>query len=82
LQHNAQAYVSRLEQRMPVARQIRGIFNAPDVHEAQRLLDIASGLDEHAANMHAVAAMMTTRDSDLCSVLGCIYWNTFLVLVD
>jgi transposase-like protein len=41
LQHNAQAYVSRLEQRMPVARQIRGIFNAPDVHEAQRLLDIA-----------------------------------------
>lgn len=41
LQHNAQAYVSRLDQRTPVARQIRGIFNAPDVHEAQRLLGIA-----------------------------------------
>lgn len=41
LQHNAQAYVSRLDQRKPVARQIRGIFNAPDAHEAQRLLNNA-----------------------------------------
>ena len=41
LQHNAQGYVSRLDQRVPVARQIRGIFNAPDAHEAQRLLDLA-----------------------------------------
>jgi putative transposase len=41
LQHNAQGYVSRLEQRTPVARQIRGIFNAPDAQEAQRLLNMA-----------------------------------------
>jgi transposase-like protein len=41
LQHNAQGYVSKLDQRTPVARQIRGIFNAPDAHEAQRLLNAA-----------------------------------------
>lgn len=41
LQHNAQGYVSRIDQRVPVARQIRGIFNAPDANEAQRLLNIA-----------------------------------------
>ena len=41
LQHNAQGYVSKLDQRTPVARQIRGIFNASDAHEAQRLLNVA-----------------------------------------
>jgi transposase-like protein len=41
LQHNAQGYVNRIDQRVPVARQIRAIFNAPDVQEAQRLLNIA-----------------------------------------
>jgi transposase-like protein len=41
LQRNAPGYVSRLDQRTPVARQIRGIFNASDVHEAQRLLNLA-----------------------------------------
>ena len=41
LQHNAQGYVSRLDQRTPVARQIRGIFNASDAIEAQRLLNAA-----------------------------------------
>lgn len=41
LQHNAQGYVSKLDQRKPVARQIRGIFNSPDAHEAQRLLNLA-----------------------------------------
>jgi transposase-like protein len=41
LQHNAQGYVSKLDQRTPVARQIRGIFNATDAHEAQRLLNNA-----------------------------------------
>ncbi len=41
LQHNAQGYVSRIDQRVPVARQIRAIFNAPDANEAQRLLDVA-----------------------------------------
>ena len=41
LQHNAQGYVSKIDQRTVVARQIRSIFNAPDVREAQRLLGIA-----------------------------------------
>jgi putative transposase len=41
LQHNAQGYVSKIDQRTVVARQIRAIFNAPDVHEAARLLNIA-----------------------------------------
>ena len=41
LQHNAQGYVSRLDQRAPVARTIASIFNAPDVNEANRLLGLA-----------------------------------------
>ncbi len=39
LQHNAQAYVTRLDQREPVARRIRAIFNAPERAEALRLLN-------------------------------------------
>jgi len=38
LQQNAQAYVSRLDQREPIGRRIRAIFNAPDRAEAERLL--------------------------------------------
>ena len=38
LQQNAQSYVQKIDQRIPIARQIRNIFNAPDVNEAQRLL--------------------------------------------
>jgi putative transposase len=38
LQQNAQAYVTRLDQRKPVAQRIRSIFNAPDRVEAERLL--------------------------------------------
>ena len=38
LQQNAAAYVTRLDQRKPVALRIRAIFNAPDKTEAQRLL--------------------------------------------
>jgi len=41
LQQNAQAYVTRLDQRLPVASRIRAIFNAPDRDEAQRLLNQA-----------------------------------------
>lgn len=41
LQHNAQAYITKVDQRKPVARQIHSIFNAPDVNEAKRLLNIA-----------------------------------------
>ena len=38
LQQNAQAYVTRVDQRKPVAQRIRSIFNAPDKAEADRLL--------------------------------------------
>jgi len=38
LQQNAQAYVTRLDQRKGVAQRIRAIFNAPDRAEAERLL--------------------------------------------
>ena len=38
LQQNAQAFVPRVEQRQQVARDIRAIFNAPDLAEAERLL--------------------------------------------
>jgi len=41
LQQNAQSYVTRLDQRQPVALRIRAIFNAPDALEAKRLLDQA-----------------------------------------
>lgn len=44
LQHNAQGYVARLDQREPVARRIRAIFNAPDQAEAKRLLEQAIAL--------------------------------------
>ncbi|MCG3187992.1 MAG: IS256 family transposase IS406 [Rhodocyclaceae bacterium] len=38
LQQNAQAYVTRLDLRKPLAQRIRSIFNAPDKAEAERLL--------------------------------------------
>jgi putative transposase len=38
LQQNAQAYVTRLDPRKPVALRIRSIYNAPDKAEAERLL--------------------------------------------
>jgi transposase-like protein len=38
LQQNAQAYVTKLDLRKPVAQRIRAIFNAPDQAEAERLL--------------------------------------------
>jgi len=40
-QQNAQATVSRLDQRQTVAQRIRALFNAPDRDEAQRLLNQA-----------------------------------------
>jgi putative transposase len=38
LQQNAQSYITRVDQRKPVALRIRSIFNAPDKAEAERLL--------------------------------------------
>ena len=53
LQQNAQGYVTRLEQRKPVAQRIRSIFNAPDKHEAERLLKQA--VEAWAADMPKLA---------------------------
>ena len=39
LQQNAGQYVPSIAMRMPVAADIRAIFNAPDRHEAERLLE-------------------------------------------
>jgi len=44
LRQNAQAYVTRLGQRKPVAQRIRAIFNAPDKAGAERLLRQADGI--------------------------------------
>jgi transposase-like protein len=54
LQHNAQGYVSKLDQRVPVARTIRSIFNAPDANEATSLLGLAlEGLRKGHAKLAA-----------------------------
>ena len=44
LQQNAQAYVTRLDQRESVAQRIRAVFNAPELAEAGRLLGEAIAL--------------------------------------
>ena len=38
LQQNAGSYITRLDQKKPVAQRIRAIFNAPDKAEAERLM--------------------------------------------
>ncbi len=40
LQRNATAYVPKVEMRKEVASDLRSIFNAPNITEAQRLLEI------------------------------------------
>jgi transposase-like protein len=42
LQQNATAYVPKVDMRSKVAADLRGVFNAPDANEAQRLLKIAT----------------------------------------
>ncbi len=42
LQQNAGSYVTRVEDRKPVAEDLRGIFNSPGREEAQRLLELAA----------------------------------------
>lgn len=68
LQHNAQGYVSRLDQRTPVARQIRAIFNAPDAFEAQRLLNTA--LKEWTASHPQLAAWAEVNLPEGFAVFG------------
>lgn len=50
LQQNAQAYVPRLEMRSEVAADIRAIFNAPNRHEAEALLNKAITKYEKSAS--------------------------------
>ena len=45
LQQNAAAYVPKVEMRIAVAADLRGVFNAPDRAEAERLLKLM--LDKH-----------------------------------
>jgi len=42
LQQNAVAYVPKVDMRTKVAADIRGVFNAPDANEADRLLKLAA----------------------------------------
>ena len=42
LQQNAGAYVTRIEDRKPVAEDLRAVFNAPSREESERLLQIAA----------------------------------------
>jgi transposase-like protein len=42
LQQNAVAYVPKIDMRSEVATDLRGVFNAPDAHEADRLLKLAA----------------------------------------
>ena len=49
LQQNAAQYVPRLEMRAQVARDLRAVFNAPSMEEAERLLAMATGRYEKAA---------------------------------
>ena len=49
LQRNATAYVPKAELRTRVASDIKSIFNAPDRHEADRLLKIVSGRYKESA---------------------------------
>ncbi len=41
LQQNAAAYVPQVEMRSEVAADLRGVYHAPDLHEAERLLKLA-----------------------------------------
>jgi putative transposase len=56
LQQNAQAYVTKLSDRPIVAEKIRAIFNAPNVDEAKRLLQLA--VDEYTESNTQLAEWM------------------------
>jgi putative transposase len=56
LQRNAQAYVTRKDQKEKVAADIRAVFNAPSLEEAQRLLDLA--VDRHREKQPRLALWM------------------------
>jgi transposase-like protein len=56
LQQNAQAYAPRLEMRAQIARDIRSIFNSPDLASAQRRLKEVSA--SYAASAPKLSAWM------------------------
>lgn len=58
LQQNAQSYITRLDQRKPVAQRIRAIFNAPDGTEAPKL---AQWAEENLPEGFAVFNWPTTQ---------------------
>ena len=68
LQQNAQAYVTRLDPRQPVALRIRAIFNAPDQREAQRLLDQA--LEQWRREAPKLAAWAEENLPEGCTVFA------------
>ena len=59
LQRNAAAYVPKVEMRKEVARAISSIFNAPDLHEAERLL--AKTVEAYAESAPRLAEWMETN---------------------
>jgi putative transposase len=59
MQRNATAYVPKVEMRKPVARDISSIFNAPDRHEAERLL--AKNVEAYAESAPRLAEWMETN---------------------
>ncbi len=67
LQQNATAYVPKVDMRSEVAADIRGIFNAPDANEAQRLLKI--GVEKYHATAPKLAEWMEKNVSEGLTVL-------------
>lgn len=59
LQRNAAAYVPKVEMRKEVARAINSIFNAPDLHEAERLL--AKTVESYAESAPRLAEWMESN---------------------
>jgi transposase-like protein len=56
LQQNAAAHVPKVDMRTGVAADLRGIFNAPDANEAERLLKLA--VEKHRSSAPKLAAWM------------------------
>jgi putative transposase len=63
LQQNAQSYVQKIQHCVPIARQIRQLFNAPDVNEAQRLHQ--QPLEEEIKRRTRIATLFPYTDSCL-----------------
>jgi len=68
LQRNAVAYVPKVDMRAKVASDIRSVFNAPDRHEAERLLKIVA--DRHRASAPRLAEWMEANLPEGLNVFG------------